>query len=248
MKIAVCVSGTVKTDNPNGDLLKNNRRLIEKFPEADFYYATWDSYKDIFNKLFPNYKCSYFKEPEISYHPYFGINSKNYVSKHFPEFVKWVKKKPFRKEWTRHHTKQILIHSMLVKSLPKHYDIIVRTRFDVFIHRSANFNEYIKDTFDRKRVNSFATTKAKMFNTLYESDMTEGSRMKNWMLDQLIIHRGDMLNHEEISKLHENKLLHPAEFGWYQVLSKPFGDNHVNHHGWVNHDKNILDKFLKEVE
>jgi hypothetical protein len=51
-----------------------------------------------------------------------------------------------------------------------------------------------------------------------------------------------------VYKLYKEKKLHAAEFGWYQVLSQPYGGIHRNHHGFVNHDKNVLDRFLLDLE
>ena len=91
MKVAVCVSGKV---NSAYNLIKrNNNVLKEKFPNADFYYATWEDQKEIFYRNFPNDKCFIFKEPDINYHPYWPEDiilnpyfkeAKNYIirSKH----------------------------------------------------------------------------------------------------------------------------------------------------------------------
>ena len=49
MKVAVCVSGLVKSNY----LQRNNRVLKQKFPTADFYYATWNDQRNSFEKNFP---------------------------------------------------------------------------------------------------------------------------------------------------------------------------------------------------
>lgn len=248
MKIAVCVSGIVGTPRHISELAKYNRRLIDKFPNADFYYGAWENQRENFTSVFPNYNCKYFKEPLMHYHPYLGIKKTDYVTAHFPKFIKYIKKKKWQIEWSLHHTKQIIIHALLVDTIPSDYDIIVRTRYDAFIHKDADFSTYIIDSYNKKRAIGFATTQKEKFNQLYPSDyVKENGRMRNWMLDQLIIHPANMLNKEYVMNLHYSSKLHPAEVGWYQILSKPFGDNHLNYHGWVNHDKNIMEKFLKEI-
>jgi hypothetical protein len=64
----------------------------------------------------------------------------------------------------------------------------------------------------------------------------------------MIIHSADRFDTEMVYKLYKEKKLHAAEFGWYQVLSQPYGGIHRNHHGFVNHDKNVLDRFLLDLE
>ena len=246
MRVAVLVSGRIQKVNPIGDFIKNNTRLKEKFPGADFYYGAWQSYKSEFEHLFPHETCEYFEEPVMRYHPY-EISNKYHINKQFRDIAKWALKAE-RKEWTSHHTKQILIHSWLLDKISKKYDIIIRTRFDAFIHRSADFTSYITDTFENNRANCFATTRKNEFGNIYESKKPTSDKEWHWFGDQLIIHPSSFITKQVVDRLHETKTLHPAEFGWAQVLSYPYGVNHRAHKGWVNHDRNILDQFLKEED
>ena len=56
MNIAVCVSGKCFSQTTEGgtnqvcSLSSLNQRQKEKFPDADFYYATWESDKEIFEE------------------------------------------------------------------------------------------------------------------------------------------------------------------------------------------------------
>ena len=249
-RIAVCVSGTFNTGNPKGDLVKNNKILKSKFPKADFYYATWERYRADFKKLFPNESCEYFPEPTIHHHPYL-IEKNNHISKWYQETVDWVKKGgKARLDWTSHHTKQILIHSYLLTKIEKEYDVIVRTRFDAFIFSGANFDVYVEDTITNHRANCFGTTNPNLLNVLSEMDLTPETKYQSWehrLLDQLIIYNPDALDIANVFKLHNNHKLHAAEFGWYQAISID-NSNHINHDGWVNHDKKVLDKFLEDYE
>jgi hypothetical protein len=243
MKVAVCISGI--PESKHNLQVRNNQVLKEKFPMADFYYATWKGYEDIFYKHFPNDKCFAFQEPVILYHPYTEI--KDFTSVYFEETKNWAIKN--RKiDWTRHHTKQILIHAMLLNHITENYDIIVRTRFDAFAWKSseANFIPYIIDSYENKRANCFAVTKKEKFKKLYESDYVKNPKMKEWSLDQLIIHPRNFIDYNHITILDSEKKLRPAEYGWHQILSEPYGNNHRNWHGWVNHDKNIATDFIKE--
>lgn len=243
MRIAVCVSGAFATGNPQGDLVKNNNRLKSKFPTADFYYATWDSYKPEFERLFPNEACEYFSEPIMHYHPY-EIPEESHVTDYYQDVIDWVERTN-NLEWTSHHTKQILIHAWLLDTIKKNYDIIIRTRFDAFVSKEADFTPYLEDTFKNHTANCFATRKLELFNELNELK-TNQNVWGDKLLDQLIIHNSDAINTEEVYRLHKNNKLHAAEFGWWQVISMPHGSNHRNHDGWVNHDKKVLNKFLEE--
>lgn len=239
MKVAVCVSGAFKTGHPKGCLVKNNRVQKNKFPEADFYYATWNSYKSDFEKLFPDYQCEYFSEPVMHYHPYLDIKKQDYISTFYHGTVNWVREGgPKRIEWTLHHTKQILIHAWLIDIIKNDYDVIIRTRFDCLISKKANFGEFIKDTYNNNRANGFGTRKEEHFNHLREID----TKKSNWsvrLLDQLIIHAPSVIDCIVINGLHKDKILHAAEYGWYQTISMNHGSDHRNHDGWVNHDRKV---------
>lgn len=247
MKVAVLVSGRVDSAQGRTGLIRNNTRLKEKFPGADFYYGAWKSYKSEFERLFPNQTCEYFDEPVMHYHPY-EISNKYHVNQQYGSFAKGIIKKASNREWTSHHTKQILIHAWLLDRIKKEYDVIIRTRFDAFIHRSADFTSYIADTFKENRANCFATGRKQSFAILYEQNKPTDNNAWHCFWDQLIIHPPSFITKQQVDHLHQEKMLHPAEFGWAQVLSYPYGLNHRAHKGWVNHDKNILDIFLKEKD
>lgn len=251
MKVAVCISGALKSGNPKGQhsskrcLTNNNKIIRSKFPTADFYYATWDMYKDEFEKTFPDYLCNFFPEPQMHYHPYLDVDEKDYLSQAYKSIATgWARKGgQARTEWTSHHTKQILIHSWLISKIKDQYDIIVRARFDGFISKNADFTEYIKDTYNNKRANCFGTTKHDKFDNI--SPLTiHPDKANYWMIDQLIIHPADAIDVNEVNQLHNQKKLLAAEYGWCQVISMPYGSNHRNFTGWVNPDWSILENFL----
>ena len=239
MRVAVLVSGLVKSDY----LQRNNKVLKQKFSNADFYYATWNDQKNSFEKNFPKEHCYYYDPPEMHYHPYTDI--KDFTSKYWEDTKAWIIKTN-RLDWSSHHTKQIIIHSWLLNELEKEYDVIVRTRFDGFIWKDpeANFLPFIKDTHYNQRANCFAVTQKPMFEKLYESDYQRDPKMREWILDQLIIHPASFITKEKVDKLHAEGRLRAAEYGWHQTISMEHGNNHRNWHGWVNHDKNVDPQFL----
>jgi hypothetical protein len=245
MKIAVCVSGAYKSGYPgSGNLVFYNTLRKRKFPTADFFYATWNTYKSQFDLGKEN--CFFFEEPQINYHPYLDIP--NPITPFVLKTTEWIKKTR-KEEWSSHHTKQILIHSLLLQSIPDYlsYDIIVRTRFDAVISDKADFTPYIEDSFVKNRANGFSVTRKEFFDDLYDSNLETYPQSKYWMHDQLIIHPPKLFDIDLVQKLHKNKELHAAEYGWYQILSLPHGGTHCNHHGWVNHDKNVRPEFLEKL-
>jgi hypothetical protein len=247
MKVAVCVSGIPKIRNKMGNISAYNRRLKEKFPNADIHYATWSQYEDTFKKHFPDEQNLHlFDEPEVSYHPYriadddctcsfFKDRRKNY---HPSNGQKW--------EWTKHHTKQILMHAYLMQEL-KGYDVIVRSRFDSVISKFAMFDKYVRSCYNDKKVHGFAVTRADRFNDFYDgSTLDANSKKYYYLIDQLLIHRYDKFDPEYVLSLDRDKKLHPAEWGWAQVLSLPYGMIHEEHHGWINNDRDVLTKYMME--
>lgn len=252
-KLAVCVSGLCTSARGDIGIQENNKILKNKFKDADFFYATYLNMKETFFKNFPvNSQVFFFEEPVPHYHPYLDINIKDHISSKYSEIISFMKKDKSgqRLIWSKHHVKQILIHSWLLKEIDaiNNYDLIVRTRFDGFISKNAQFADYLIDSYKNQRCNAFAATKQNKFNELNEFSTRVGSPHEHWMLDQLIIHPGTFLNPDLVNQLYSNKLLHAAESGWYQVLSQPNGiEKHRNHDGWINHDKKILPEFFYQL-
>ena len=195
MKIAVCVSGAFKNGNSNTSIIRNNEIQKNKFPTADFYYATWDTYKNDFEKIFPDEKCEYFPEIEMIYHPYLDIPKADHISPFYQDTANFMIKDKTGKrlEWSSHHTKQILIHFWLADTIKDEYDVVVRTRFDGYIAKTADFLEYLEDTFKNHRANCFGATKKQKFEELNEFDSSFGKKHHMWILDQLIIHNASIV-------------------------------------------------------
>ena len=54
-----------------------------------------------------------------------------------------------------------------------------------------------------------------------------------YLPDNMIMHRREHFDSDLVKTLHKEKNLAPAEFGWYQVMSEPYGDIHTSVHGGV---------------
>lgn len=239
MKIAVLISGLCHSKHPSTSLKKNNERLREKFPTADFYYATYTQFEQTFKDNFDE-ECLFLIEPIIHYHPY-DIAEEHQESKRYKETQAYINRTN-NKEWSWHHTKQHLTHARLSDTIDtSKYDVIVRARFDTWIHKDADFTSYLEVTYNEGIVHGFAATKWKRgLSKLTQFDTSPFGRHYHWLTDQLIMYKPEQLDTSQVYLLHNQKRLHPAEMGWWQVLSKPNHNRHRCYDGWVNHDKHVL--------
>lgn len=250
MKTAVLVSGLFNCIHGDKGIIRNNNRQKEKFPNCDFFYATYPQFEKQFRKLFPNETVYIFEEPVPHYHPYLDIpNNKIINPSRYLKTIQFMKKDKSGKrlEWSKHHCKQHLIHARLCSAIKhtENYDIIVRERFDGFISHRANFGPYLKQAHETQTTLGFGATKQKKFDVLNQFPSGPGESHEQWLTDQLIIHPASFLEPEQVEILYNKKLLHGAESGWYQILSH--GKNHKKHlsfDGWCNHTKNILPQFF----
>ena len=246
MRVAVCISGACVSKNPNTNLQKNLSRVKQFFPDYDYHCATGSSFQRTFENNFPEETAHYYPEPDIGYHPYFDIPPEHWESNRFAETKSFIQRGGMhRREWTSHHTKQHLIHAWLCDKIKDDYDVVVRARFDTWIYKDADFIPYVIDTYENNRINSFSATKQNYFDKLRQFDTNPAGRHHNWIVDQLIMHPMSFIDRAYVDRLHEEQRLHPAEMGWYQVLSKPNGSTHRCFDGWVNHDKNVLERFFR---
>ena len=232
MKIAVCISGILKSAF---NLQKRNVSVFkEKFPEADFYYATWKGVEEEkFYNIFPEEKCFAFLEPDVHYNPYTDIQ--DFSSPAWEKTVAWSRRK--NDVWIRNSVKQILIHAMLLNQINKTYDVIIRTRFDAFLLNdpTVSFDSFVMETYKSKVTHGFAARDMSKFLELNELKNTD---WEHRILDQLIIHPDESINYDNVMNLYHEKQLRAAEFGWGQVISEP-EYNHKNWLGWINADRSV---------
>lgn len=241
MKVAVCVSGICR-----GNVKRNLQYLKEHFP-YDYFFATWTGKENGMHQAGISDFYT-FDEPEINYHPIRDIDG--------PPAPKLMTQKAkclsgeYNSIWqgkTQHHTKQILIHDMLLTKVPDDYDMVIRTRFDTWTSPNVKFDEYLKKSYDRNIAIGFGTraSRHKNINQMVEiakiypngRDETISQDWGWYLMDPLIMHPRNLWNHELVNELHTNKKLAAAEFGWYQVLSEPYGDNHTSVYGGVQIEK-----------
>lgn len=242
MKLAVCVSGICR-----GKVQRNLDNMKYHFPDADYFFATWKGKeKDALQHGIKDFYS--FAEPEMNYHPIKDVDGP-------PAPKLMIQKKKcqtgeYGNQWqdkTSHHTKQILIHDMLLNQIPKDYDMIVRIRFDTWLSRQVDFSEYLEKSYKKSIAVGFGTrtTRHKNMDQLAEvlkiyPNYTDFSISQDWgwyLMDPMIFHPRSMWDSSLVNKLHTEKQLAAAEFGWYQILSEPFGDNHTSIYGGAQIEK-----------
>lgn len=265
MKIAICISGVPRSgdggdENKNQDFNRNITNLKRNFPTADVYIGTWRGYEKAYvdYPYLTEYPHWIFDEPKPHYHPYFDMPENIMISKKMKKVADVFKKIPRFHERTRYQTHQILCHANMVNHLPEKYDVIIRARFDTFTYTTANFEKYVTDVYQNKTAIGFATLRGDVPTFNIDREMAKNDPKQNdgavdlhnnrekYLFDSLIIHHGDCINTKHIFELYEQKKLCPAEFGWYQVLSMPYNNNHRCISGWANADRFVTANFLEE--
>lgn len=246
MKVAVCISGICR-----GNIKRNVDHLKQHFP-YDYFYATWTGKESSVHSSLSGVKCYSYDEPEMHYHPIKDISGppapKLMTQKQACETKRWGQ--GMGESWynrTKHHTKQILIHDMLLQDIPEEYDMIIRARFDTYVSPNVNFAEYLQRSYQRNIAVGFGTraSRHKNINTMVEiakiyPNGKDGSISQDWgwyLMDPLIMHPRKLWDHNRVKDLHENKQLAAAEFGWYQILSEPYGDSHTSVYGGAQIEK-----------
>lgn len=236
MKIAVCYSGLCR-----GDWVKNHNSVRHHFPTADYFFSTWNHAVVDMPALI---EYTTYPEPKMHYHPWGDVPPEQLTWK-AQQLVKNDLPKPYYRERTLHHTKQILAHAyQLENDVPKEYDMIVRVRYDAYVSPKVDFTEYLNRAYENKLAVGFGT-RTKRHPNLHEFKELP----KEWpgekgphdshqyIMDPMIIHHRDVFDPSLAWKLHNEKKLMPAENGWWQVVSEPYGDNHYSVYGGVQVQK-----------
>jgi phage pi2 protein 07 len=266
MRVAVCISGVARSGVGKQDYNQNFGRDIKNlrrnFPEADFFIGTWEPHLKQAQAHFPKEQIWSFPMPKAHYHPYLDMSKEYMVSDKMREFSNIYRAKKSLHERTRWQAHQILCHANMVKRVREEcgdYDVFVRSRFDTFTYTHATFAPYVRDAFKNKTAIGFGVLKPDWpkFNVAHELLPTEEhqddggksvyNNLQKYLFDALIIHNGQNIDPENIFVLHNQKKLCPAEFGWYQTLSQPYGDNHRCISGLANANRCVLEEFLKEA-
>jgi hypothetical protein len=229
MKVAVCISGSQRKVSLPLDVMVDSIR--KSFPFADFYYHTWKGYR-ISNK----YKTLETTEPVINYHPI--LDNLDYLSywkelrpESYNDIVSGKAVESLAKH--QHASKQILAHAILVDSLTKSYDMIVRARWDINVSNNVNFLKLLEQSYSEGPYGfekiDIARNKIKFVGT--ETIIPKTKESWSWYKnigDFLIMHKPEHFDTKYAYQLHSNCKLWSGQPGWYQVLSQPYNDHHTS--------------------
>tara|TARA_Y100001938_G_scaffold148548_1_gene232578 strand:- start:1843 stop:2574 length:732 start_codon:yes stop_codon:yes gene_type:complete len=242
MKVAICVSGLIREKHK-----RNIGSVKNAFPDADIFYSTWEAYEDDKSR---SYKCKYYPEPQMHYNPWKDCVTDNPHPKYHAYKKDFVNNTGTSSQGKLlNATKQIIAHAYQVADLPEEYDMVVRTRWDTIVGDRVDFNHYLNTSYEHDMAIGFAIrggrwihlNKFQDIEHVYITETTDQAWSRDWawwLNDNLIIHPRKIFDTENVHKLHEEKKLWPAEYGWYQVLSKD--DNHHCVYGGA-----ALDRFAR---
>lgn len=240
MKIALCLSGIYR-----GSIDSNIRLFKYHFSDADIFMSTWSNIKA------PNHIIKH-EEPVISYHPYIECLKESKAPKYQAyKNIGWNGKGQMNADRTKHHTKQIIAHALLLNEINniKSYNLVIRLRYDTVLSRQVSFKQYLEKSYCENRAIGFGTrlSRHKNFNILsevpkiYPDGKQDVSQDWGWyLMDPMIIHKPEKFNSDLVFSLNHSKQLLPAEYGWYQVLSEPYGDDHISVYGGAQIERYVV--------
>ena len=224
MKIAILVTGQYRPK------IKGAKNLIKRmqsvFETDNIFFHTWSDQVSTTPIMFHD-RLSYCPEPKLDYHPH----SIDWIGKH----GKWIKYTSKRLLYNKmqHANKQILAYADLLSKTPDDFDVVIRTRWDIRVSQTVDFKPYLEKAYKKGPV-GFMTrpNRGHSHNRLLQ--VPKDDILDDWygyLPDQLIMHRKEHFDINLANKLHAEKNLAPAEWGFYQVMSEPFGDIHTSIHG-----------------
>lgn len=196
------------------------------FPTADVYYHTWteriedvpEQYRD---QLF---SCS---QPQLEYHPILDTG----------EICKHGKFAPYKKHNIMNRKQgfaslQILAYADLFSKIPQDYDVYIRARWDTRLSKKTDFSPFVEEALDHPVGFMYRPARTPSFDAPSPVDRENiNDDWYGYLCDSLIMHPPKHFDPKYVQQLHENKKLWPAEWGWYQVMSEPYGDVHNCYHG-----------------
>lgn len=238
MKTAICLSGI-----PRGNIDRNLEHARFHFKDADLFLSTWVNQVPYRSTSFIH------QEPNTVYHPYKDclITVPHPKFEHYKQIgMNGKGQEAFSR--TIHHCKQILGHAYLLLELPLEYDMIIRMRYDTFLSLKVDFSSYLNRSYTEHRAIGFGTRYSrhpsidilKEIPRIYPSHTMAKEISQDWgwyLMDPLIFHPRSLFDTNLAITLHQEQKLLPAEYGWYQILSKPYQDNHLCVYGGAQIEK-----------
>lgn len=225
MKIALCILGLYRKNvsPPPPKLIKG---LRGRFPTADVYYHTWsEKFKDVPIEYQGGLETC--PQPKMDYHPVLDTGEECQHKK-FSAY----KQKRLMIGKQKFASLQILAYADLYSKIPQQYDLYIRARWDTKVSGKINFNDQMQEALKGPVGFMYRRNRNQIFDKLVPVNRED--KADDWygyLCDSMIIHTPQHFDPNLVRQLHRDKKLWPAEWGWYQVMSKPYGDIHQCYHG-----------------
>lgn len=224
MKTAVLISGLCRCKSAAID--QGKRSIDRAFPGAEFFFSTWEG------QSAPGYgDVTFDPEPEVTYDVILDVepstNEKfiRYQDKTFRRF----NQKALDKQ--QHAFKQILAHAYAIKRLSSKYDLIIRSRWGSYLSHEVDITPWIERALTRGPV---GMTIGMTDPVVPIRDLHNTMHWNQYLPDTLILHTPNHFDPQLAEDLYQRHRLRSAEWGWWQVMSEPYGgDIHTSLGGGV---------------
>ena len=266
MKTAILISGVYRPENVKIHVVINE--LSEAFPDTDVYFHTWDEYKHLVPDYLNVESCP---EPILNYDAMLDPNPKDvgYRYNHSRQQLKYYEaghsnhetnekldisneRLELLKKIGHSGTKQILGYADLyekVQKLNKGYDCFIRTRWDISIQENVDFTPFLRQCEMGPIGISLPTCNYKYYpnfgNHIY--DVTKDFHNDQFIFDLFLIHHKDHFDPSLVYELHKDKQLLPSEWGWYQVVVKPYNNKSRSYRGGAGVYRNY-ERFKEDTK
>ena len=136
-------------------------------------------------------------------------------------------------------TVPILQHCDLLRKIPKEYNLIIRCDWNTQIDRQVDLHHWYRKAFEQGPIGFMVRdNRGPNFGSgkLQELPKDENDINNDWfhfLPSSLIIHHRKHFDVKQVTQLDKNCELLPNEWGWYQVLSAPYGGIHTSVHGFA---------------
>jgi len=245
MRVAVVFSGLLRGSWENN--INDHKKI---FPDADFYFHTWEQYKDDYPKL----DLITSKEPDPQFNAYENetfLNLRRFREKNFTDtFMSTQQRRVI----------QFIAHADALTKIPLEYDVIVRARYDVVVFPALKkkYHYYLKQCFEKQRSVGFSYNafnpdrNVRAFNGVEYPDLDKLHLINKKRLrhtsyegrhaipDYMIFHPHRHCDPYEIYSLYKDELLFSSEPGWWQVLCYK-KRNPISVHGGA-----LVERFLED--
>lgn len=225
MKIALCIHGLYRA-HVRPDPKNLIQMMKSAFPTADVYYHTWT---ERINDVPEQYRDQLFScnQPRLNYHPIIDTPD---INKH-GKFINY-KQKNLMNAKQGNASLQILAYADLYRKIPKQYDVYIRARWDTLISTKVDFQPFLEEALDHPVGFMHRHRRGVPFDKPAPVDRENiNDDWYGYLCDSMIMHPPKHFDPDYVDKLNREKRLWSAEWGWYQVMSEPYGDVHNCYHG-----------------